>query len=61
MTATVAKTFLVLANDLARECGVSGNASSITAVTSQTGEAARLVDWIRQAHNDIQNRHENWR
>lgn len=55
------KTFLELANDLASECGVSGNASSIATVVNQTGMAKRLVNWIRQCHNDIQNKHEQWR
>jgi hypothetical protein len=55
------KTYLNIVNDLAREAGVSGNASSVSAVTSQTGEAKRLVDWVRQAYSDIQNRHPQWR
>lgn len=55
------KSYLTLVNDLARECGVTGNASAVSAVAGQTGEAKRLVDWIRQCHNDIQNRKTNWR
>lgn len=55
------KSYLTLVNDLARECGVTGNASAVSAVANQTGEAKRLVDWVRQAHNDCQNRHAQWR
>jgi hypothetical protein len=55
------KSFLTLVNDLASEAGASGNASSVATVVNQTGVAKRLVGWIRQAHNDIQNRHQNWR
>lgn len=55
------KSFLTLVNDLASEAGVSGNASSVATVVGQTGTAKRLVNWIRQAHNDIQNRHTSWR
>lgn len=55
------RTFLQLVNDLAREAGVSGNASSVSAVANQTGEAARLVNWIKQSHTEIQDRHTHWR
>lgn len=57
----MAYTFLQLVNQLAREAGVSGNASAVSAVTGQTGEAARLVGWIKQSHNELQSRHSNWR
>lgn len=55
------KSFLTLVNDLASECGVTGNASAVSAVTNQTGTAKRLVGWIRQAHNDIQNKNAQWK
>jgi hypothetical protein len=57
----MSQTFLQLVNSLAREAGVSGNASSVSTVVGQTGEANRLVNWIRTTHNDIQNKHDNWR
>ena len=57
----MSRTYLQLSNDLAREAGVSGSASAISAVTSQTGEAARIVNWVRQAHNEIQNKSPFWR
>lgn len=55
------KTFLQLANALASESGVSGNASAISTVVGQTNTAKRIVDWVRQAHNEIQNKYPNWR
>jgi hypothetical protein len=54
-------TFLQLANELASEAGVSGAASSISAVTNQTGQALRLVNWIKRSWTEIQRRHNNWR
>lgn len=52
-------TFLQLVQKLHREAGCSGSAPS--AVTSQTGEAQRLVDWVNDAWEDIQNAHPNWK
>lgn len=57
----MSRTYLQLCNDLAREGGVSGSASSISATANQTGEAGRIVNWVKQAHNEIQNRHDVWR
>lgn len=57
----MSRTYLQLANDLAREGGVSGSASSISSTANQTGEALRIVNWVKQAHNEIQSRHANWR
>ena len=54
-------TYLELVNQLASESGISGAASSVSAVTSQTGQALRLVNWVRQSYTEIQNRHQNWR
>ena len=54
-------TYLELSNDVARESGVSGSASAVSAVTSQTGQALRFVEWIARSYKDIQNRHTNWR
>lgn len=52
-------TFLELAQKLFRECEVPGSAPS--AVTGQTGQQRRLVDWTADAWNDIQNYSEAWR
>lgn len=54
-------TYLELCNELAQEAGVSGAASSISAVTNQSGQALRLVNWIKRSWTEIQNRHNNWR
>lgn len=55
------QTFLQLVNRLAQEAGVTGNASAVSAVTGQSGEALRLVNWVKQSHTEIQTRSENWR
>ena len=51
--------FLTLVQDLHRESGAAGVAP--TAVTSQVGEANRLVGWIRQADYKLQNKWINWK
>lgn len=53
-------TFLQLVNRLAVEAGVTGSASAVSTTVAQTGEAGRLVGWIRTSHTEIQSRH-NWR
>src|SRR5574340_10265 len=52
-------TFLQLAQRLRQECGVSGVGP--TAVTGQTGEMKRLVDWIASAWTEIQELHPDWK
>lgn len=52
-------TFLQLAQKLRQECEVAGTGPS--AVTNQTGQLKRLVDWVADAYEDIQNRHQDWR
>lgn len=54
-------TYLQLCNSLARESGLSGAAASISAVTGQSGQANRVVNWISRSYKDIQNRSRNWR
>lgn len=51
-------TFLSLTQDLHRECGVAG--STVATVVNQTGEAKRLVNWIRQAWHELQLAREQW-
>lgn len=51
--------FLQLAQRLRQEAGVPGSGPS--AVTNQTGELKRLVDWINTAWEEIQNLHTTWR
>lgn len=50
--------FLALCQRIARECGVAGTGPA--AVTGQTGEHARIVNWATSAYTQIQNLHEDW-
>jgi hypothetical protein len=52
-------TFLELVQDLHRESGAGGAAP--TSVIGQTGEANRLVGWIREGDTYIQNLWLNWK
>jgi len=52
-------TFLELCQHLRREAGVSGVGP--TAVTDQTGEYKRLVEWIKLAWLEIQQLRPDWR
>lgn len=51
-------TFLQLCQRTARECGISGTGP--TSVVSQTGEAGRIVDWVRTSYYDLQTLHTDW-
>ena len=56
-------TYLQLCQDVARECGVAGGADTSpkpTAVTGQTGELNRIVNWVADAYEEIQGSR-NWR
>lgn len=48
---------LQLVNRLAQECGVTG---TITTTAGLTGEQLRLLNWINQAWNEIQAKHDDW-
>jgi len=50
--------FLQLVNELRRECSVAGN--GLTTVVAQTGESQRLVQWIKQANDEIQGKYFDW-
>jgi len=52
-------TFLQLCQRLRQEVGVSGTGPS--AVTSQTGELARIVSWVAEADEEVLRLHDNWR
>jgi len=52
-------TFLELCKDVRREAGISGTGPS--AVTGQTGEMARVVEWVNAAWVSIQNSQRYWR
>lgn len=51
-------TYLQLCSDLRRECGISGTGP--TAVTGQTGELLRVVEWVAQSYTELQNA-KQWR
>jgi len=51
-------TFLSLCVDMRQEAGVTSAGPS--AVTGQTGEMKRIVDWVSRAYKDIQNKHREW-
>lgn len=50
--------YLQLTQRLARECGVAGTGPVST--QNQTGEAARLANWINTAWMEIQGLHDTW-
>ena len=51
--------FLALAQKLRQECEIAGTGPADT--TTQTGELQRLVSWVNDAWEDIQNKKTNWR
>jgi hypothetical protein len=51
--------FLELVQKLHKEVGAAGSAPQ--GVTSVTGEAERLVEWIQQADNYVQLKYVNWK
>lgn len=54
-------TYLQLCQDLVRECGISTSSSGPSAVTSQSGEMLRVVNWIKKAYDEILVLHPNWK
>jgi hypothetical protein len=50
--------FLAIVQRLRQECAIAGTGPS--AVTSQTGELKRLVDWVATSWLEIQNLHDDW-
>lgn len=53
--------FLTLCQDVCRECGVAGGDSVPSAVTGQTGELDRVVNWVKNRWTEVQNRHQTWK
>jgi len=51
---------LQLCNRLIQEAGISTSASAMTTTVNQTGELARVVNWIQAAWIDIQSMHQDW-
>jgi hypothetical protein len=54
-------TYLELCRKLAREALVTQSTTVPSAVTGQTGQLYRLIEWVRDAWVDVQNRHDDWR
>lgn len=52
------KTFLELCQLTREKCGISGNGPA--AVTGQTGEMGRIVNWVQEAWLDVQRMRTNW-
>jgi hypothetical protein len=52
-------TYLELCRDLRQEAGIAGMGP--LSVANQSGEAKRIVDWVRRAYNDIQLESTQWR
>lgn len=50
-------TFLELCQKLVRKAGIS---SAPVSVLNQVGEAGRVVDWIAEAYEFVQNKHPDW-
>lgn len=49
--------FLELVQRTRQECGIAGAATS---VVNQSGEARRVIDWVRDAWLEIQGQHDDW-
>jgi hypothetical protein len=54
----MAKTYLQLCQRLRQEVGGAGTGPS--SVTSQTGELGRIVSWIVEADEEVQQEHDDW-
>lgn len=50
--------FLEIAKRVSKECGISGGGPS--SVSAQTGINANVVNWVRDAFNEIQGSNEQW-
>lgn len=55
----MSKTFLQLAAKLRQECSGAGTGPST--VVGLTGELKRIVDWLADADEDVQQEHDTWR
>lgn len=54
-------TFLDICKDVARDSGVVSTLDTPETVDGQSGRLARIVHWVREAYEDIQNLHSEWR
>lgn len=53
-------TFLELVQELARQSGTLAGGTTLSSVASVTGRADKLVTWIKNAWEDIQNQRSDW-
>lgn len=51
--------FLQLCQRTRQECDISGTGPS--AVTNQTGELKRVVDWVKESYDEICSEYDNWK
>lgn len=51
--------FLEICKRVRQECGISGDGPSN--VSGQVGHYAKIVDWVKSAHEEIQTKQTNWR
>lgn len=54
-------TNLAICQDYVREANISSAGTAPTTVISQTGRLLQAVENVKQAWEDVQNRHDNWR
>lgn len=54
-------TFLEIAQAVARESGTVGTGVKPLSVSGQTGPLLDIVEWVKSAWRDIQNKHSDWR
>lgn len=53
--------YLELCRRTAQECGITATTPVPTGVTDQIGELKRIVDWVKEAYNEIQTARSDWR
>lgn len=53
--------YLALCRQAVQDCDVSGSGTTPTTVVSQTGQLKLIVDWVKNAYIEIQNKHTDWR
>lgn len=55
------KNFLELVQESCSECNIAGLNTVPTTVVNQSGELGKFVRWGREAYNEIQNLHPDWK
>ena len=54
-------TFLTICNDVARESGTFSNRPALSTTVDQTGRKYDVVEWVKQAYEDLQRSQRTWR